>query len=318
MADDHYVAQAYLKNFTADNGLLIPYYKRGQAIVGKAKSPKSVCYRPEGNTNSYFSDPRVLEDYLIPLENRWNENLEKLETGQCDPTCRVEIASYLAFLRTCTPTAIRQSVGNLKGILSSTAKVLASQGLLHSDKFSKEFNDFMVAKLMNDECEFQVQEEYAHARNIEILDRLPITLCNADWKVLLTKGNNFLTSDNPFCLYHPGKDPMVAWCYIPLRPDMALLLRPKIENAEIIREKKFENLSFGNIEYGRVRPKFQFLFNQDLVRHAEEKVFFPERADWVERIVRENKDWKAISQVDVLPCDDGLLNIVRHRTSNQA
>lgn len=318
MADDHYVAQTYLKNFAADNGSIVPYYKTGTVSVGKPKLPKSVCFKPDGNTNTYFSDPRILEEYLTPLENSWNDNLERLAQGAYDAKVKMEIASYLAFLRVCTPTAIRQSQDNLKGLLSSTAKVMAGQGLFHSDEFSREFNDRMVAMLMNDELTFTVQEEYAHAKNIEILNLLPITLCNADWKVLFTNGHNFLTSDNPFCLYYPGDNPMVAWCYVPLRPDMALLMRPKHEYSEIIRERRFDELPDGIIEYGRIKEKFLFLFNQNLVRHAEEKVFFREKADWVERMVKDNRDWQAVSQVDALPHPDGITNIVRHRVRKRS
>ncbi len=313
MADDHYVAQTYLKNFTNSDGMLIPYFKNGKAIVGKPKSPKSVCYVPDGSSNSYFSDPRILEEFLTPLENNWNDNLEKLECGEVTPIVKAEIASYLSVLRVNTPTAIRQSQTSLEGLVNSTTKFIASQGLFHSDKFSQEFNDEMVARMMNDEFSCDVNQEYAHAKNIAILDQLPITLCSSDWKVLLANGDKFLTSDNPLCLYYPGNNAMVGWFYAPLKPNMALLIRPDPEHSEIIKERRYDELPDGNVEYGKIKSKFVFTFNQNLVRHAEEKVFFNQKADWVARLVKLNRGWKAVAQVDTLPTPNGQINIVRHR-----
>lgn len=317
MADDHYVAQAYLRNFSNSDGLLIPYYKKGEVVVGKPKSPRSVCYQPEGNTNTYFPDKRILEDYLTPLENRWNDNLVKLEMGQCDPVCRMEISSYLAFLRTCTPTAIRQSVYAIKGFIQSTTKVLAMNGRFYNENFSPEFNDEMIEGLLSDRFQIEVDKEYAHARNMGTLSKLPIALWSADWKVLITNQNSFLTSDNPYCLYYPKNNPMVNWGYVPLKPNMALLLRPRIDILNDIKKENTENIGVGGLEYGKVRPKYEFLFNENLVRHAEEKVFFPEKADWVERLVRKNREWKTVAKIDALFHSDGIANITRQRLSKE-
>jgi len=252
MANDHYVAQTYLKNFTDSEGMLIPYFKSGREAVGKPKSPKSVCYVPDGSSNSYFSDPRILEKFLTPLENNWNDNLE--------------------------------------GLVNSTAKFMASRGQFHNAKFSQEFKDEMVERVMNDEFSYTVNQEYAHAKNIAILDQLPITLCSSYWKILLANGDKFLTSDNPLCLYYPADNPMVGWWYAPLKPNMALLIRPDPEHSEIIKERRYDELPDGNVEYGKIKQKFIFTFNQNLVRHAEKKVFFNQKADWVSRLVKLNRN----------------------------
>jgi len=291
MADDHYVAQTYLKNFTNPNGMLIPYFKKGKIIVGKSKSPKSVCYVPEGSSNPHFNNPRILEEFLTPLENNWNENLVKLERGEITPQVKFEIASYLSVLRVNTPTAIRQS----RTRLESYANLTASQELFHNDDFSQKLND----------------KKYAHARNLFILDQLPITLCSSDWKVLFANGNNFLTSDNPLCLYYPNVNSTDGWFYAPLKPNIALLIWPDLKYSEIIKERRYDELPEGNIEYGKIKSKFIFKYNQNLVRHAEEKVFFNQEADWITRLVKLNRGWKAVAQVDTIPQPDGYLSIFR-------
>lgn len=313
MANDHYVAQTYLNNFSGPDGLLVPYYKKGQVIVGKRKSPKSVCYVPDGNTNTFFSDPRILEQFITPLEKNWNDNLRRLEAGQCDPDTRYEIAAYLSYLRIGTPTALKQSQGNLAGLVKSTAKVMAAQGLFYNDKFSKEFNEARISEIMNDDFEVKVNAEYAHARNISTLNNLSFAFCNSDWKVLFDRGGNILTGDNPFCLYDGGKPVVDPWAYIPLRPDMALLMRSNLDSSDMIRQGRAAELPHGTLEYGRVKAKFLYRFNECLVRHAEEKVFYNKEADWVTRLVKLNRDWNAIALVDSLPTGDGYVNITRHR-----
>jgi len=75
---DHYVSQTYLKSFVNDSGLLVPYYKHGEVIIGKAKSPKSVCKEEDGDLNSYFVNPRIIDDYLKLFENSWAKHLDAL------------------------------------------------------------------------------------------------------------------------------------------------------------------------------------------------------------------------------------------------
>lgn len=76
--NDHYVSQTYLNAFTDQDGLLVPYYKNGRVIIGKPKSTKSVCHEKDGDANSYFNDPRIVDDYLRMFENEWAKHVQEL------------------------------------------------------------------------------------------------------------------------------------------------------------------------------------------------------------------------------------------------
>jgi hypothetical protein len=72
-----YVAQTYLRSFTDGKGFLTPYFKNGHVIIGKKKTPRQVCYETDGDSNQYFDNPRILDEYLPHIENPWADNVAK-------------------------------------------------------------------------------------------------------------------------------------------------------------------------------------------------------------------------------------------------
>ena len=104
---DHYVAQTYLEAFTNSEGMLSPYYKAKSVVLGKPKSLKAVCFEIDSDTNKYFSDPRIIDKYLPKFENPWKQNVQALRDRFLDGMVKYQISGYVAFLRSCTPTAKR-------------------------------------------------------------------------------------------------------------------------------------------------------------------------------------------------------------------
>lgn len=104
---DHFVSQTYLSHFVGKTGQLTPYYKDGYVVVGKPKWPKSICYELDGDLNTYFDDPRVLDTYLRPIETAWASNVASLRARTLIARERFEVALYIAYLRTCNPVAKR-------------------------------------------------------------------------------------------------------------------------------------------------------------------------------------------------------------------
>ena len=96
---DHYVSQTYLKHFTNSDGNIVPYYKNERVVTGKPKRPKSICFETEGDTNKYFENSRLLDDFLPAFENRWNHNIAELENGDLPANAKYELSGYIAFLR---------------------------------------------------------------------------------------------------------------------------------------------------------------------------------------------------------------------------
>lgn len=311
MPKDHYVSQTYLRNFTNKEGLLIPYYKGKRVVVGKAASPASVCYRDNGNTNTYFSDERVVEGYIDQLEKNWNSNLDKLFRGDVDSTCRSEISAYLAYLRTNTPTAIRQSQERLAGLTGDFAKYLASTGKLTSDEFSEEVNKEGIDAILNGKFKIEVEPEYAHAKNIGILNSLPMAFFAADWFVLKNPWSDFLTSDNPLCINYLKNNPNKPYFFVPLTPKNGLVIIPD-KNFRVNGEKDQEVYS-GRLQYRVAKFHYRRRLNKNLVRHAEERCFFSQRLDWIEKLVLRNCSWRVVTEVSKLPTENGYINILRDR-----
>lgn len=200
------------------------------------------------------------------------------------------------------------------GFIKAQAKIEAAHGKLYDKKFSREVNERGIKMILNDEVIYEADEKHAHAKNIVTLDKLPISLAVGDWKVLFNDEKNFLTSDNPLCIYRPRDNINVAWLYAPLMLDMALLIRTNPESHDHVKNKDFSKINIAPIEWGNVTFDGKRRFNRNLVRHAEEKVFFSERKDWIERLVMRNRGWIAESVVDTLPSDNGYLHIIRDRT----
>jgi hypothetical protein len=72
-------------------------------------------------------------------------------------------------------------------------------------------------------------------------------------------------------------------------------------------------ISLGSIEYGVVKEKYFEEFNENLVRSAEERIFFSSKEKWIELLVKKNSDWRTESLNDELPFDNGRFLISRDR-----
>lgn len=319
MSKDHYIAQTYLNNFVNSDNKLIPYYKNKKVIMGKSCSAKSVCFKYDGNTNDHFSDERVLEKYIDEHERNWNSNIDKLIAGNVDLDIKHSISTYLAFLRTCTPTAIKNRRYSEATFIQNTAKFMAERNMLPNEGLTPEVENRMNSMILNDEIEVTVDEKYAQAKNMETMEFAAINWCYAEWVVLFEKKGSYLTSDNPLCVYHPYNNLNVTWFYVPLKPDTALLIKPRSETKRLIRESRYNDIEVINTKYGNIKFDWKRRFNRNLVRHASEKVFSNIKAKWIERLVERNQHWQHESVIDVIPTGENeTINIVSDRLINKS
>lgn len=75
----------------------------------KAFAPRSedVCRIADGSTNTYPQPERVVEDFPLSVEPRYNAALNMLRDGEPDAAAVHAIAGFAAYVSTCTPAAIR-------------------------------------------------------------------------------------------------------------------------------------------------------------------------------------------------------------------
>jgi len=199
--NDHYVSQTYLRHFASPKGYLVPYYKNAQVVAGKPKRTKSICFETEGDTNKYFDNPRLLDEFLPAFENPWKNNIAKLENGVFDANTKFELAGYIAFLRSCSPTAKRLGQRMIAGALEPVAYEIGLSNLDKADYLSDEHKLALRNAFEKREIEIKIDREFAHAQGMRALIGMLYRYYCSHWLVLINETNiPFITSDNPAIL----------------------------------------------------------------------------------------------------------------------
>src|SRR4051812_22576616 len=93
MAEDHYVAQTYLKHFAGDSGKLRAYRRSN----GKTFPcpPKDICAELDGDTiPEFLVDEKLLGKYRKIFEGAWNPAVEALQKRGVDQETKLHIAGY--------------------------------------------------------------------------------------------------------------------------------------------------------------------------------------------------------------------------------
>ncbi|MBU1259766.1 MAG: DUF4238 domain-containing protein [Planctomycetes bacterium] len=299
---DHYVSQTYLRLFVGPNGGLVPYYKNARVIVGKSKSPKSICFEIEGNTNKYFEYPRILEKRLPAFENPWKDNVDrleqrvfnaktksKLEHRILDAKTKFELAGYIAFLRLCTPTAKRIAQQGLSDMHKFVQERVMLSTTDNATYLSDKDKCILREVILKRERGPDIEREHAHAQCMVSLDGVTYRYYCSSWMILINETNiPFITSDNPAILYRQDIQQQIAQTYIPLKPSMALLITPDldIDDPTLEDAKRYSNSKngFGFIPQSGVTCVNKF--NEAIVKSAERMVLHQKKEDWLEQLVR--------------------------------
>ena len=85
---------------------------------------ESICRVNDGNTNPYLHENRAVEDFLKSIEPKYNSALNKVMERKIDIECIYTIAGFVAYISTCSPTAMRLHTSPLKSILHATATTI--------------------------------------------------------------------------------------------------------------------------------------------------------------------------------------------------
>ncbi|WP_372785766.1 hypothetical protein [Phenylobacterium sp.] len=130
MALDHYVSQVHLKRFysPALNGLM--HAVRKSDLKSFTPTAKAVCRIDEGSTNKYLEEPRAIEEFLKPIEAKYNAATAALQAGKPDHETIYVVAGFAGYVMSCSPAAIRINTAPLLGALDVTAKMMERSGKL--------------------------------------------------------------------------------------------------------------------------------------------------------------------------------------------
>jgi hypothetical protein len=291
MAKDHYVARTYLRHFSLEGKDGFVNVIRKENLDRLETIPiGTICYEQNGSDNHYFPEkPRVVEDYLKLYEPRWSDCIQKISDGTYTNETKSLMAGYLAYLRTCTPTAVRLGCENYADFVQHVYDKLEAKE--YSNPNSK-YRDVIETIRKHGGTKIEVDNKYPMAIGITNLIRIQSVISRSPWIVFKNETSvPFVTSDNPVCLqYHESG---FADFYCPLTPWLAIVIHPIRETEEA-----------GPDHVGAFKPEGIAKMNQLVVQSAEDLVICNDFED-AEKLIKEFQDWQVELRKIKIPSGNG-------------
>lgn len=299
MAKDHYVAQTYLKKFSVEGEDGIVNVVRKSNLERLDRIPvKSICREEDWSNTEYFpKDPRVVERFLKFFEPKWSKCVGQISDNSYDINTKYAMSGYLAYLRACTPTAVRLGVSGLTTFVKETNDRMEDEELANPNSKHRD-----IIKLIRQHggTRVGVNPNYQKAMAIQSLIGVQKVFTQSSWIVVKneTQGS-FITSDNPVCLQYHNSG--LADIYCPLTPELAIVIHPLRKDEP--REDDY---------IMSIKPEGVEKMNKLVVQSAEDKVIFNECSN-VEELVKEYQDWRVEQKVLKIPVEKGKLIIHQQR-----
>jgi hypothetical protein len=283
---DHYVSQVHLKNFCSPalDGLM--YAIRKSDLRRFPTKSQDVCRIEEGSTNAYLTKDRAIEDFLKGIEPRYNESLAKLRDNKMDQQAIACLSGFVAYVVTCSPTAMRLHSEPLKAELEATAEILDRQGLI--PKAPGILGEKSITELLSDgSVKLAIDPKYPQAIGITNVLHHMSAFGNSPWEILHNGEANspFFTSDFPVAIETFDINTPINRI-VPFAPDIAIRIKPDNRLSG-----KRPDITFANFgaTVRHLRRAEVVEINRLLVRCAEDTIFFRDDRDWVEDFIAKNR-----------------------------
>ncbi len=306
MALDHYISQVYLKNFYSKALSNRIHAIRKRDLKAFTPRAKDVCRIQHGSTNSYLKDDRHIERFLRQIEPRYNASVEKIRADTIDEECIATVAGFVAFVVSCTPTAMRLFVKPLQNMVRAEAEILEKRGQLTPSP--PELGGKMLPELLDDgTVEINIDQKFPQALGLNGILGSTSLFGNAHWDILINTNPNslFFTSDFPAAMERPNIN-VPANRIVPLAPDLAVRI---ITDPRLARSKP--DLHFSKFRYRRRKPDATetVQLNRLIVRCAEDLVFFRDEHQWIPAFVAKNRGYRIDTAVDRFPTGTGFMTL---------
>lgn len=306
---DHYVSQVHLRRFYAPDlgGRKMHAFRKVDGKTFPCGS-EDVCRIEDGNTNTFLSEPRMIEEFAKLVEPRYNAACAVLERGEVDPDAIFVIAGFAAFVLCCSPAGMRLASAPHEARLPVEAELMERAGLL--DPPPPELGGKTIAKLIGEGAiSFDVDRRYQQAIGISNIIGHVTAFGNFHWDILLNAHPDtpFFTSDFPVAV-EGTRDPMIVNRIVPLTPRLAVRIRPRIE-----LDGKELPTTFEHFSYRIAKPSRQQVIglNRSIVRSAETLVFYPLARSWVAGFAARNAKFRAEMDTVCIPEGAGVLSVSR-------
>lgn len=304
MALDHYVSQVHLRRFYSPALGQRLHAIRKHDLFEFKPSAKDICRIEEGNTNPYLRDSRAIEEFLKSVEPRYNAALDKLNNETPDSETIFTIASFVAYVSTCTPGAMRVESGPLRETTRITGEMMDSKGLLPEAPQELGVRTFSEA-VASGKVGIEIDPKYPQSFGIAGIKDRVAAYGNFKWDVIVNQvaDSPFFTSDSPVVL-EKTRDFTVFNRLVPLSPELAVRIRPD----RSIDKREF-NLDFKHFRWRRVSPTRNEIreINRSIVRSAETEVYFRDELPWVRSFVKKNSLFRVEPQTMRIPHPRGSL-----------
>jgi len=284
---DHYVSQVHLKKFcSSESGRLFAIRKSDF----KAFSPRTqdICRLPDGNTNPFLKEARVIEDFLKLVEPNYNTAVENLLHQRIDHGTVNTIAGFAAYVASCAPAAMRIEASPIKDVINATGRILDEKGRLPPPPpilGARSFSELADSGAID----FSVDPKYPQAMGIAGIRRQVMGFANFEWDILLNEINQspFFTSDFPVAFEHTAH-PRILNRIVPLTPNLAIRIKP---SPRFFRKKELFDpaLSHFRARWRKASRSEVLELNKLIVRCAENEVYYCEDLPWIKPFISKNR-----------------------------
>lgn len=305
MAKDHYVARTYLKHFSIPNkpGHVLVINKSFPAVTPRPRPVSSICYKIDWSSNPHFkANPRVIEDFLKPIEDTWDKNIRMLLDPVFEENVRFKIAGYIAYLRACTPTSTRLASDAYYDLLKLRYDQIEEREYQNpNSQFKKAIE--VIRKAGG--TQYRIDGDFIKANAIVNISQYQLLFFRSPWIIFENKTEiPFLTSDNPIVPIYRN----VQSCefYFPVTPSLAIVIHPEKDfNGEV------EDAIMG------IKPEGVEEMNEAIVKGAEEKVIFNQDHKFSE-LVQKYQNWRHELIPSLLGNEEEMLLINRQKLVDTA
>lgn len=286
---DHYIPQVHLKKFYSPVLGDRMYAIRKSDLKIFTPRSKAVCGINDGSTNAYLREDRAIEEFLKAMEPKYNAALDKLTDKQIDNECIYTIASFVAYVMTCSPAGMRVQSGPLESMVETRAAGLDAQGLLPPPPPMLAGTN-LTELLRGGGVEVVIDPKFPQAIGISSILKLVVLFGNFKWEILRNELDDspFFTSDFPVAI-EKTDDPRILNRIVPLAPSLALRIRP-----DRTLDRSRLDFAFANFRCHTPKVNRQELIklNRLIVRCAEDTVFYRDDHPWIQSLIAKNRYYR--------------------------
>lgn len=275
MARDHYIPQAYLKQFHCDKGSNIVYMlkKDRECEAYKTVHTRSICNIENGNRSDFLLDREALENFLKDLEPSLPNIIEKIKRQEIDFEVLDVLSSIISYIYNCAPTGrkiIKKSnTYALEKIVKKIPEINAPIEFIDKGKSLSELLDLGIIKI-------NVDDAFALARAAENIWAFKEYLIKGDWTFLFSDSRvALITSDYPIISKFDEFGYSGEFLF-PITPNI------------VVKIKIFRNMNFGKYRLLRISSKDIRKINRDIIRNTQKYIFSSNRSYEIIEMIRKN------------------------------